>query len=85
MHYSLLKNCMTDWNSCSRKGFLRFLKYIYKMSFYKWKTMNLCIHLLDQIDSWLQIKSEIDEFPLHAFLLVFFLLQDKYSTVEKLL
>ena len=41
--------------------------------------------LLDQIDCGLEIEAEIDEIPLNAFLLVFFLLEDEHGVVEELL
>jgi hypothetical protein len=41
--------------------------------------------LFDEINGWLQVKSEIDECPLDSFLLVLLLLEGKHVVVEELL
>lgn len=42
-------------------------------------------HLFNEIDTRLQIHSEVDEFPLNTLLLVFFLFQNEHVVVEELL
>lgn len=42
-------------------------------------------HLFNEINTSLQIHTEIDELPDNAFLLVFFLLQHEHVVVEELL
>lgn len=39
----------------------------------------------DQIDGGLEVETEIDEVPLDAFFLVFFLFEDEHGVVEQLL
>ena len=46
-------------------------------------TMNY--YFFNQVDAGFQIHPEIDELPLDAFLLVFFLLKDEHVIVEELL
>ena len=45
----------------------------------------LLIYLLNKIDAGLQVHTEVDEFPLDAFLFVLFLFQYKHVMVEELL
>jgi len=42
-------------------------------------------YLFDEIDTGLQVHTEIDESPLNAFLPVFFLFKDEHVVVEELL
>lgn len=41
--------------------------------------------LLDEIDAGLQVQAKVNEVPLDALPLVFFLLQDEHGVVEELL
>lgn len=43
------------------------------------------LYLLNQVDASLQVQAKVNEDPFDAFLLVFFLLQDKHVVVEELL
>jgi len=43
------------------------------------------LYLLNQINASLQVQAKVNEDPFDAFLLVFFLLQDKHVVVEELL
>lgn len=42
-------------------------------------------YLFNEIDTRLQIHSEVDEFPLNTLLLIFFLFQNEHVVVEELL
>ncbi len=42
-------------------------------------------YLLDQLDSFLQVHSEVDELPVDALFLVLLLLQHEHMVVEELL
>jgi len=42
-------------------------------------------YLLNEIDGWLKVKTEVNELPLDAFTLVFFLFNDEHGVVEQLL
>ena len=43
------------------------------------------IYFLNQINAWLQIKTEVNEVPFDALLFVLFLFQHKHVMVEELL
>lgn len=43
------------------------------------------LYLLNQVDASLQVQAKVNEDPFNAFLLVFFLLQNKHVVVEELL
>lgn len=45
----------------------------------------LMLYLLNQVDASLQVQAKVNEDPFNAFLLVFFLLQNKHVVVEELL
>lgn len=47
-----------------------------------WNTM---FYLLDQLNTGLEVHTEVDELPVDTLALVFFLFQDKHVMVEKLL
>jgi hypothetical protein len=42
-------------------------------------------NLFDEVDTSLKIHAEINKFPLNAFFLVLFLLQDEHVMIEELL
>lgn len=42
-------------------------------------------YLLDQIDCWLEVQTEVYERPLYAFALIFLLFEDEHVVIEKLL
>ena len=42
-------------------------------------------YFLNEVDSWLQIETKVDECPFNALSLVLFLFKDKHVVVEKLL
>lgn len=42
-------------------------------------------HLLNQINTSLQVHAKVNKFPLYAFFLVLFLFQHKHVVIEKLL
>jgi len=42
-------------------------------------------HLLNELDSRLQIESEVDECPVNSFSFVFFLFNNEHRVVEQLL
>ena len=44
-----------------------------------------CTYLFNQVNASLQVHTEVDELPLDAFLLVFFLFQHEHVMVEELL
>ena len=46
---------------------------------------NHVTHLLDKVDTGLEIHTEVNELPVNSFLLVLFLLQDEHVVVEELL
>jgi len=41
--------------------------------------------LFNKLNSWLEVKTEVDERPLDAFALVFFLFENEHGVVEQLL
>ena len=43
------------------------------------------MYLLDELNGWDQVKTEVDEIPLDALTLVFLLFQDEHVVVEELL
>lgn len=43
------------------------------------------IYLLNKVNGWLEIKSEVDKLPLDALTLILFLFEDKHCVVEQLL
>jgi len=45
----------------------------------------LCTYLFDQVDTGLEIHTEVNELPLDSFLLVLFLFQHEHVVVEELL
>jgi hypothetical protein len=52
----------------------------------KTKVIPICIsYLIYKVDGGLQIKAEVNEFPLDAFPLVLLLLENEHSVVEQLL
>jgi len=42
-------------------------------------------HLFNEVNSWLQIKTKVNELPLDSFTLILFLLQDEHLPEEKVL
>ena len=42
-------------------------------------------YLLNKVDTGLQVHTEVDKFPLNAFLCIFFLFKDEHVMVEELL
>jgi hypothetical protein len=42
-------------------------------------------YLFDQINTLLQVHAKIDESPLNAFTLIFFLFEDEHVVIEELL
>jgi len=47
--------------------------------------MRCCIYLLNEVNGWLQVKTEVNEFPFNAFTFVLFLFNDEHRVVEQLL
>jgi len=43
------------------------------------------VHLLNEVDGWLEVKTEVDELPLNVFTFVLLLLYDEHCVVEQLL
>ena len=46
---------------------------------------NHVTHLLNKVDTGLEIHTEVNELPVNSFLLVFFLLQHEHVVIEELL
>ena len=43
------------------------------------------MHLFNQVDAWLQVKTKVNKVPFNALLLVLLLFQHKHVMVEELL
>ena len=46
---------------------------------------NTQAHLLNEVNAWLEVKSEVNEGPLNALCFVLLLFQDEHGVVEQLL